>query len=252
MPIIKHTKQTSLFDADIGEAKKQDGLERVERNANPEWTKEALDAATRVASRQTYFSSDDVWRELDRTGTSYTHQPAAMGAVFRKVGTQKIATATGNHTPSVRTETHRRLIMIWKSNLYETDNWEDVKDKGTKETIVVKEIPDSLTIKDLISKSYATAKSKGWHDTERSVPELLVLIHSEVSEALEEYRNHGYQKTYYRDGDRKPEGFPYEIADIIIRIADLSGHLKIDLEAALREKMKFNLTRSYRHDNKLA
>jgi NTP pyrophosphatase (non-canonical NTP hydrolase) len=109
-----------------------------------------------------------------------------------------------------------------------------------------------MDIKHLVDEAYSTAKSKGWHDNERSIPEMLALIHSEVSEALEEYRQHGYEKMYHRESDGKPEGFSYEIADIIIRIADLSGHLDIDLEAALEEKMKFNTTRPYRHGNKLA
>ena len=34
-----------------------------------------------------------------------------------------------------------------------------------------------------------TAIDKGWWDFERPVPELLCLLHSEISEALESYRN---------------------------------------------------------------
>ena len=75
-------------------------------------------------------------------------------------------------------------------------------------------------------------------------------MHSEVSEALEEYRSHGEQKQYIRESDGKPEGFIFELADTVIRIADLCGELELDLEEALRTKMKFNQTRPYRHGNK--
>jgi NTP pyrophosphatase (non-canonical NTP hydrolase) len=110
-----------------------------------------------------------------------------------------------------------------------------------------------MQINELINNSYKTAKSKGWWDDEnRNIPELLALIHSEVSEALEEYRENGHEKKYYRKNDNKPEGFIYELADILIRVADMSAHYKLDLENALIEKMDFNKTRSYRHGNKKA
>ncbi|MBN18795.1 MAG: hypothetical protein CL758_04890 [Chloroflexi bacterium] len=110
-----------------------------------------------------------------------------------------------------------------------------------------------MQINELMNQSYETAKSKGWWDDKnRNIPELLALVHSEVSEALEEYRENGYKKKYHRENDNKPEGFIYELADILIRVADMSAHYKLDLENALLEKMNFNKTRSYRHGNKKA
>ena len=61
-----------------------------------------------------------------------------------------------------------------------------------------------MQINELINNSYETAKSKGWWDDKnRNIPELLALIHSEVSEALDEYRENGYEKKYYRENDNK-------------------------------------------------
>jgi len=46
----------------------------------------------------------------------------------------------------------------------------------------------SMTIETLIAESNQTAKSKGWwDDPDRNIGEILALIHSEVSEALEVY-----------------------------------------------------------------
>ena len=109
-----------------------------------------------------------------------------------------------------------------------------------------------MDIKTLIHKSHKTATEKGWWDSpKREVPELLALIHSEVSEALEAYRI-GEIDTAWYEGNGKPEGFVIELADTVIRIADLCGEFGLDLESALTEKMAYNKTRPYRHGNKLA
>lgn len=38
-----------------------------------------------------------------------------------------------------------------------------------------------------------------------------------------------------------------ELADAVIRIADLCGHLGIDLDAVIAEKMAYNDGRPYKH-----
>ena len=73
-------------------------------------------------------------------------------------------------------------------------------------------------------------------DTAIDVPALLALIHSEVSEALEAYR------------DEKP--LDEELADVIIRVLDLSDRLGVDIGKALREKVEKNKLRGFRHGRK--
>jgi len=108
-----------------------------------------------------------------------------------------------------------------------------------------------MDIKTLIRKSHKTATEKGWWDPpKREIPELLALIHSEVSEALEAYRI-GEIDTAWYEGNGKPEGFVIELADVVIRIADLCGEFNLDLENAIVEKMAYNETRSYRHGDKV-
>lgn len=113
-----------------------------------------------------------------------------------------------------------------------------------------------MNIKTLVKESHDTATEKGWWDLpDRNVPELLALIHSEVSEALEAYRDVGIEqldRVWYDESGYKPEGFTVELADVLIRIADLCGEFNLDLEQALTEKMAYNKTRSYRHGNKIA
>lgn len=93
-------------------------------------------------------------------------------------------------------------------------------------------------INQLCKEAYETAVSKGWHDEKRETGTLLALIHSEVSEALEADRK----------GDA--ENFEEELADVCIRIFDLSGSRNIDLGKAIQKKMERNKGRSHRHGGK--
>lgn len=108
-----------------------------------------------------------------------------------------------------------------------------------------------MNLNDLSDDIHQTAKSKGWWPENQNIPEKLAMIHSEVSEALDEYRNGNALRTYYTTG-QKPEGMPSELADIIIRTLDLAGFLEIDIAHHVREKHAFNKTRPHRHGGKLA
>lgn len=93
------------------------------------------------------------------------------------------------------------------------------------------------------------AVDKGWFDTELNIPGSLAMIHSEISEALEEYRN-GMMEVYYAGGYEKPEGFGVELADAVIRIMDIAEHLDINLYDLIMLKSEYNRTRPYRHGGK--
>lgn len=105
-----------------------------------------------------------------------------------------------------------------------------------------------MTILELQKLSHEIALDKGWWDRERSIGEILALIHSEISEALEEARRSKSLTQIYFSDTKKPEGFPIELADILIRIGDLAQRMGINLETAIEEKMKYNKKRPFRHE----
>lgn len=109
-----------------------------------------------------------------------------------------------------------------------------------------------MTLRELVDKAHKNSVEKGWWENgSTNIPEKLMMIVSEVSEALEEYREHTepLNKVRYAEKD-KPVGFASELADVVIRCFDLAGYLKIDLEQVVKDKMEYNMTRSYRHGNK--
>lgn len=113
-------------------------------------------------------------------------------------------------------------------------------------------------------------KSKGFYDTEKNIGEMLCLIHSEVSEALECDRKDRYAipmgnpksvdtivncfdedesfqlefQTWIKDT------FEDELADIMIRVMDLAAHKNVDLESHIIAKMRYNSLRPHKHGKK--
>jgi NTP pyrophosphatase (non-canonical NTP hydrolase) len=128
----------------------------------------------------------------------------------------------------------------------------------------------------LIKESHGMARNNGFWDEERNVPEMLMLVVSELSEALEALRKNHYAddvavKELYRDIEldvtdeefkfmKEPwkagfeknikSSFEDEIADVAIRLFDLCGGLNIDLQKHIELKMKYNSMRPYKHGKK--
>lgn len=88
------------------------------------------------------------------------------------------------------------------------------------------------------------ANAKWWRNLEtnepieRNVGELLCLVHSEISEAME-----GHRKGLQDDKLPHRSMLEVELADALIRILDISAGLKLDLGGAYVEKMAFNAQR---------
>lgn len=74
---------------------------------------------------------------------------------------------------------------------------------------------------------------------QRNVGETLMLIVSELSEAME-----GHRKNLPDDKLKHRKMFEVELADALIRLLDLAAGMHLDLGGAFEEKMEFNRTRA--------
>lgn len=112
-----------------------------------------------------------------------------------------------------------------------------------------------MKINQLVNKAHCNAKTKGfWEDysslenmelkpfyqdmSNNAIGNRLMLITGEVAEAHEALRKEDW------------DNFKEELADIVIRVADLAGGLYIDLEEEITKKMEKNALRPYKHGKK--
>lgn len=111
-----------------------------------------------------------------------------------------------------------------------------------------------MTLKDYIQCAHDNAMEKGFWDKRQHIGTLLMLIVSELGEALEAHRkrrrvNIGHYP--WKDTDTFEQNikdtFEDEIADVFIRLFDMCGGLGINIEEHIRQKMKYNRTRPRLH-----
>lgn len=94
---------------------------------------------------------------------------------------------------------------------------------------------------------HENAVEHGWWESDRPFGEIIALCHSELSEALEAYRN---GENFVWDNNGKPDGIAVEMVDCVIRIFDYLAKENIDIEKIILEKHEYNKSRPYKHGGK--
>ena len=95
-----------------------------------------------------------------------------------------------------------------------------------------------MELNELSKLAHKTAVEKGFYDHERPITELVMLIVTELAEAVEADRKDNWSN------------FKEEIADTYIRLGDMCAYLNIDIENEINKKMEYNKTRPKKHGKK--
>lgn len=107
-----------------------------------------------------------------------------------------------------------------------------------------------MKLKKLCRLAHAASIKAGWYTNpktgaivQRNLAEMLCLMHSEISEAME-----GVRKGLMDDHLPHRTMEEVELADLLIRVADYAEYRQLDLTGAIKEKMEYNRQRA---DHKL-
>lgn len=113
------------------------------------------------------------------------------------------------------------------------------------------------TVKNLTESAneiFEANRAKGFWDSERNVGEMLMLVVSELGEAIEAHRKNQMMADKPRDiftnewfKENVKDTFEDEIADAVIRLLDMSGGLGIDIGWHINAKLQYNALRPRLH-----
>lgn len=121
-----------------------------------------------------------------------------------------------------------------------------------------------MNINDTAKAIHSINVEKGFWENPRNKGELLMLVVSELAEALEADRKNRYSinnpkdiaalanDVDFNDAFSKlvKDTFEDEIADAVIRLFDMSAGLGIDLESHIEAKLRYNANRPKMHGKK--
>lgn len=145
-------------------------------------------------------------------------------------------------------------VFKTRYSAYKVESWADgtpvSANDNTPQPSLAPEYSHASAINLFAADCHAASRKAGWYTNlatgkalDRNVPEMMMLIVSEISEAMEGYRKSTGGKVKMDDKLPHRPNAEVELADAMIRIGDLATFLGFDLGGAIVEKMAFNASR---------
>jgi hypothetical protein len=91
-------------------AARNEAMDRVDSNADPDWKDLAIRVTLRVALAYPEFTTDDVWEAL---GEERPHEPRALGPIMALLSRSKVIRKTGMMRESKHAQAHMRPKAVW-------------------------------------------------------------------------------------------------------------------------------------------
>lgn len=110
-------------------------------------------------------------------------------------------------------------------------------------TFSIQELDFATSFNERAEAARANSAAHGfWDDYPRNKGEMLMLIVTEVAEAME-----GLRKNLQDDHLPHRSMVEAELADVVIRVGDFAAGFGLDVGGAIVEKMRYNAGRPFRH-----
>lgn len=81
------------------------------------WKQQAEAALELLCKIGNDFTGDDIWKLLEGTGVE-TEEPRALGAIITKYARDGRIYSVGTYRKSIRKESHRRPLAVWRPVTY--------------------------------------------------------------------------------------------------------------------------------------
>jgi len=108
------TDQRSLFDAEEGARRRDDGMQRADEHAPDDWKVHARAAVWQLARTGLPFTTDDVWLLLLGKGVAMPPEARALGAIMQAAARGGYIRKTGDYRESERAVCHRNPKAVWQ------------------------------------------------------------------------------------------------------------------------------------------
>ena len=107
-------RQLPLFGPELGEAKRDEGIERAIDGAGDEWAELAYRTVVELARSCDAFTSDHVWA----TGLAKPAEPRALGAVMMRAQREGVIEPRREFRQTAQAARHRAPVRVWRSMLH--------------------------------------------------------------------------------------------------------------------------------------